>query len=177
VTDALSTYAELVRAWGSRIGLVSDRDLDRFRERHVDDSLRLLPLVDSLPAGPAVDVGSGAGLPGIPLAISRPGRAWRLLEPRRRRAAFLEEVVRELALVNCQVVAVTAQDAGRDPHLAHAHVLATARALTSPRYAPGLLLPLLAPGGTAAVFVGGGDELPPGTEEFVPGIGILRSTD
>ncbi|MGH2694478.1 MAG: 16S rRNA (guanine(527)-N(7))-methyltransferase RsmG, partial [Actinomycetota bacterium] len=131
--DVHSAYAELVRAWGSRLGLVSERDLDRFRERHIEDSLRLLPLLDSLPVGPAVDVGSGAGLPGIPLAISRPQREWRLLEPRRRRSAFLEEVVRELALDNCEVVIATAQEAARDPRLARAHVLATARALTPPK--------------------------------------------
>jgi 16S rRNA (guanine527-N7)-methyltransferase len=175
VNESLAGYAELVRAWGSRLGLVSEGDLARFRERHIDDSLRLLPLLDSLPSGPAVDVGSGAGLPGIPLAIARPERAWRLLEPRRRRAAFLEEVVRELALGNCEVVVATAEEAARDPRLAHAHALATARALASPQQAPALLLPLVTVGGTAAVFVGRGDRLPPEAEEFVPGIGILRS--
>jgi 16S rRNA (guanine527-N7)-methyltransferase len=174
VNDALTAYAELVRGWGPRLGLVSDRDLDRFRERHVDDSLRLLPLLDSLPPGPSVDVGSGAGLPGIPLAIARPERGWRLLEPRRRRAAFLEEAVRALALDNCEVVTVTAEEAGRDPRLARAHALAAARALAPPRHAFELLLPLVAAGGTAAVFVGKGGGVPPETEEFAPGIVILR---
>jgi 16S rRNA (guanine527-N7)-methyltransferase len=99
---------------------------------------------------------------------------WRLLEPRRRRISFLEEVVRELALDNCEVVGTTAEEAGRDPRLARAHALAAARALAPPRRALALLLPLVATGGAAAVFIGGGDDVPPEAEEFAPGIGILR---
>ncbi|MGH2757021.1 MAG: RsmG family class I SAM-dependent methyltransferase, partial [Actinomycetota bacterium] len=64
----LAAYAALVRTWANRLDLVAPGDLDRFEERHIADSLRLLPLLERLPEGPCVDVGSGAGLPGIPLA-------------------------------------------------------------------------------------------------------------
>ena len=106
--EAFLRYAQLVRAYSPKLDLVSPRDLDRFEERHIRDSLRALRYVRQAPPGPAVDVGSGAGLPGIPLAIADPYRHWRLLEPRRRRAAFLEEVVRELDLPNVEVLARTA---------------------------------------------------------------------
>ena len=145
-------------------------DLDRFRARHIDDSLRLVPLIDDLPAGPCADVGSGAGLPGIPVAIARPERTWRLIEPRRRRAAFLEEAVRELEL-DCEVVVATAAEAaarGAD------HALATARALAPPPRALEMIVPLVAGGGVAAVFVGAGDPIPPETEEWEEGIAIVR---
>ena len=172
--EELAAYVALVRLWAPRLDLVAPGDLDRFEERHVEDSLRLLPLVRSLPAGRAVDVGSGAGLPGIPLAIADPNRLWRLLEPRAKRAAFLEEAIRTLELGNCEVLTITAEAAAKDPGLAESHVLATARALAPPPEAFSMLLPLLAGGGTAAVFLGEAAETPPETQVWAPGIGTMR---
>ena len=120
-------------------------------------------------------MGSGAGLPGIPLAIAS-GRAFRLLEPRRRRAAFLEEVVRELELEG-EVIRMTAEQAARESRLAGSHIGATARALAPPGTAFELLTPLLAPGGLAAVFMGEGAELPPNAEEWAPGIATMRGSE
>lgn len=144
-------YAELVRAYSDRLDLVSPGDLERFEERHIRDSLRARPYVNQAPAGPAVDVGSGAGLPGIPLAIADPSREWVLLEPRQRRAAFLEEVIRELALPNAEVVASTAEElvaTGRR------FAVATARALAPPPEAVEIVRPLVEPGGVILVFIG-----------------------
>lgn len=171
--NALDRYAALVREWAPRLDLVSPGDLDRFEERHVEDSLRAAPLLDELPEGPCVDVGSGAGLPGIPLAIARPDRRWTLLEPRRRRAAFLEEVVRELAL-DCDVVAATAEQAASDPALTDAHVLATARAVADPRTVRALAEPLLKTGGVTLVFTGRTADLPPDADAWAPGLTIMR---
>ena len=165
----LEAYADLVAAWAPKLDLISPRDLPRFRERHIDDSLRALPLVDELPPGPAIDVGSGAGLPGIPLAIADPGRHWRLLEPRARRAAFLEEAVRELEL-DCEVSRMTVADAARATGWAGAHVAATARALAPPEESFRLLLPLLRHRGIAVVFAGKNAPTPPETRVFEPGI-------
>ena len=148
-------YAELVRAFSDKLDLVSPGDLSRFEERHIRDSLRALPYVRQAPPGPAVDVGSGAGLPGIPLAIADPERRWRLLEPRQRRAAFLEEVVRDLDLPNVEVLAQTAEEAVRT--LGPAHAVATARALAPPGEAVEILRPLVAPGGSILVFAGAGE--------------------
>ena len=170
--ERLERYEALVVRFAPRLDLISPSDLDRFRSRHVDDSLRALPLVDEAGPGPCVDVGSGAGLPGIPLAIARPDRTWRLVEPRVRRAAFLEEVVRELEL-DCEVVVARAEDLAADPRFTN-HVLACARALTAPAAALELLRPLVAPGGIAALFVGSGAQLPPEAEEWEEGLAIVR---
>src|SRR5918999_4554751 len=113
----LARYADLVRRWSERVNLVGPSDLDHFESRHIADCLRLLPLARGLAPGPAIDVGSGAGLPGAVLAIAEPGRRWRLLEPQRRRAAFLEEVVRVLRL-DAEVVVLSAEDAAVDADLA-----------------------------------------------------------
>lgn len=168
--DQLGRYAALLREWAPRLDLVAERDLDRLEDRHISDSLRLEPLIGAAPPGPCVDVGSGAGLPGIPLAIADPGRAWRLLEPRRGRAAFLEEAIRHLGLDNCEVVVKTAQEAARDPTLRRSHAVATARALAAPPVALGLIRPLVAPGGVCLVFVGGSAELPMETDLAVAGV-------
>jgi 16S rRNA (guanine527-N7)-methyltransferase len=168
----LDGYAEILRRWSTRLDLVGPAELDRLPARHIGDSLRLLPLVSSLPEGPAVDVGSGAGLPGIPLAIATPDRPWCLVEPRRQRVAFLEEVVRELRL-ECDVRALTAEQAARTKDLAGVHVVAVARALAPPEQAFGMLTPLVRPGGVAAVLVGKGAVLPPEAEVWRPGIAIV----
>ena len=146
-------YAELVRAYSDKLDLVSPGDLDRFEERHIRDSLRARRWVQRCPPGPAVDVGSGAGLPGIPLAIADPRRRWCLLEPRQRRAAFLEEVVRDLELTNVEVRAQTAEQAAAE--LGAVHSVAVARALAPPAAALEILRPLVVPGGTVLLFVGG----------------------
>jgi 16S rRNA (guanine527-N7)-methyltransferase len=171
---ALEEFAAILRRHSHRVGLVSPGDLDRLESRHIADSLKALPAVDEAPPGPAVDVGSGAGLPGIPLAIAS-GRAWRLLEPRRRRAAFLEEVVRELAL-DCEVLTMSAEVAAGDPALAGRHAIATARALAGPAASLPLLMPLVAVGGRALVWAGRGSEIPPETREVAPGVAMMERT-
>lgn len=170
---ALERYEALVRAWSGRLDLVSPRDLGRLGDRHIADSLRALPFVTSLPPGPGIDVGSGAGLPGIPLAIADPSRPWRLVEPQAKRAAFLEEAVRVLDL-NCEVVVRRAEDLASDPLFAAAHQVVTLRAVAPPEAALRLGLPLVAPGGAAVLFVGASGRIPPEAEVVERGLAIVR---
>ena len=167
--DRLTAYEDLIRAWAGRLDLIAPGDLARLRSRHIDDSLRALELVRTAPEGTAVDVGSGAGFPGIPLAVAAPERRWRLLEPRARRAAFLEEVVRTLGL-DCEVSTMTAEEAAATPGWGAGHAVATARALAPPERSFELLAPLLIPGGRAVVFAGSSAEIPPETRVQAPGL-------
>jgi 16S rRNA (guanine527-N7)-methyltransferase len=169
----LTTFCELVAKWASRLDLVAPGDLERLRKRHIDDSLRVEPLLREVPPGPVLDVGSGAGFPGIPLAIVAPERHFRLLEPRTARAAFLEEAVRLLEL-DCEVLLLRAEDAAREARLRRAHALSTARGVAPPIRAFELLAPLTAPGGTSVVFLGRAAALPPGSEEWRRGLAIVR---
>jgi 16S rRNA (guanine527-N7)-methyltransferase len=91
------------------LGLISSKDVPRIRERHVEDSLRALACIPD-PARALIDIGSGAGLPGIPIAIARPALVVTLVEPSRKRIAFLEYVVSDLGLPNVRVHAGRAQD-------------------------------------------------------------------
>lgn len=90
------------------MGMVSSSDIPRLRVRHVLDCLRAAPLLPA--SGLTCDLGSGAGLPGIVLAIARPDLRIVLIEARRRRAAFLEECVRRLGLAQVSVYAGRAEN-------------------------------------------------------------------
>ncbi|MHB8416964.1 MAG: 16S rRNA (guanine(527)-N(7))-methyltransferase RsmG [Myxococcales bacterium] len=97
----LAQITELAR-WNRRHNLVGPGDPVEWIERHTLDSLAAAP---DLPAGAGIDVGTGAGFPGIPLAIARPDCRLLLLEPRQKRAAFLMNLVAALALPNVIVEA------------------------------------------------------------------------
>jgi 16S rRNA (guanine527-N7)-methyltransferase len=95
-SQAIETYADLLRDRAVPWGLLGPREADRVWDRHILNSAAVAELV---PEGSSViDVGSGAGLPGIPLAILRPDLKVTLLEPLLRRSTFLTEVVEQLAL-------------------------------------------------------------------------------
>jgi 16S rRNA (guanine(527)-N(7))-methyltransferase RsmG len=99
----LHAYMALLGERAVPMGLVSSSDADRLWERHIEDSLRGLECMRTEDRG-AVDLGSGAGLPGIPLAIALPEVRFALIEPKGRRAAFLELAVESLGLENVSVL-------------------------------------------------------------------------
>jgi 16S rRNA (guanine527-N7)-methyltransferase len=169
--DALAAYIGLLRRWARRIDLIAPGDLERLESRHIEDSLKAREIVASAPEGVALDAGSGAGLPGVPLAIVG-NRRWRLLEPRTKRAAFLDEVVRELDL-DVEVLRMTTREAASDPHLAAAHPVVTARALAPPGVAFELLAPLVTPTGLRIVWVGSTAKIPPDAERLAGGLAII----
>ncbi len=106
--EQLDRYAAILRSKGIEWGLLGPREGDKVWSRHISNSLAL---VDALGEGIDVaDVGSGAGLPGIPLAIVRPDLYVSLLEPLLRRSTFLNETVQELGLGNVRVERLRAED-------------------------------------------------------------------
>lgn len=102
-------YAGLLGSAGVERGLIGPREADRLWERHILNSVAVAELI---PTGARVaDIGSGAGLPGIPLAVARPDLMVVLIEPLLRRAAFLSEVVETLGLDSVIVARGRAEDA------------------------------------------------------------------
>ena len=122
-------------------GLTAIRDLEEARRVHVEDALTALPFLGE---GPVVDVGSGGGSPGIPLAAARPDLRFDLLEATGKKCAFLRRWAAELP--NVEVVCARAEEyatgSGRD-----AYGTALARALAPPPVAVEWCLPLVRPGG------------------------------
>jgi 16S rRNA (guanine527-N7)-methyltransferase len=143
----LAAFADLLCGLGADMGLVSTGDRDRVWERHVLDSLRALACLGKDDRS-AADVGSGGGLPGIPLAVARPDIAFVLVEPRGGRVAFLEKAVQELGLPNAAVVHGRAQD------VPDRFDVCTARALGGPLTTWNIARGLLSPAGRVVYFAG-----------------------
>ncbi|PHS71621.1 MAG: 16S rRNA (guanine(527)-N(7))-methyltransferase RsmG [Methylophaga sp.] len=97
----LLLYVELLAKWNKVYNLTSVRDEGEMISRHILDSLAILPFLSGTSM---LDVGSGAGLPGIPVAIARPDLAVTLLDSNSKKTRFLQQVKAELALSNLSVV-------------------------------------------------------------------------
>lgn len=101
VQERLAAYVELLSQHGARTNLVGTTHAFRIADEMVVDSLRLTSLIEAPMR--AIDVGTGAGLPGVPLAIAWPRTQFTLVEPREKRVLFLRTVVRRLGLTNVEV--------------------------------------------------------------------------
>ena len=131
---------------GEARGLIGPLELPRLWTRHVLNSVIAAPLF----SGRVGDVGSGAGLPGLVLAIARPDVEWVLIEPMERRVAWLDEQVSELGLGNVEVVRARAEDWRQGPILD----AATARAVSALRTLVPLTAPLVRDGGRLILLKG-----------------------
>ena len=150
--DALGTacrYAELLATDGVTRGLIGPRETERLWERHL---LNCAVVAELLPErGSLVDIGSGAGLPGMVLAMLRPSLEVTLLEPLLRRSVFLEECVAELGLANTTVLRARAEEKAAARIRAD---VATARAVAPLGRLAGWAAPLLRPGGQLLAIKG-----------------------
>lgn len=100
---AFARYLELLLRWNARIQLTTVVDPDAVVERHFIDSLAVVPQLAGVTS--LVDVGAGAGFPGVPIALLRPEMAVTVVESIHKKAAFLEALKRELGLTRLEVVA------------------------------------------------------------------------
>jgi 16S rRNA (guanine527-N7)-methyltransferase len=144
--DLLRAYEGLLAERGIPLGVVSEGDRHRLWDRHVADSLRALSCIP--PRAALADLGSGGGLPGIPLAIARPDTTVSLVEARQRRIAFLELAVEALGLPNVHVISSRVEDASIRVDGC------TARALAPAEKAWKLSAPLLPEGGFLIYWAG-----------------------
>jgi len=147
--DQARRYAELLATDGVARGLIGPRETARLWDRHLLNCAVVAELVPE--QGELVDIGSGAGLPGIVLAMLRPSLDVILLEPLLRRSVFLEECVAELGLSNATVVRARAEEK------AAAHIsadIATARAVAPLGRLAGWAAGLLRPGGQLLAIKG-----------------------
>lgn len=147
---AARRFAELLAEQGVRRGVIGPREVERLWDRHLLNSAVLTEL---LPRDcRVVDVGSGAGLPGIPMAIARPDVSLTLLEPMARRVAWLREVIAELDL-DVEVVRGRAEEGPVRQQLAGQDVV-TARAVAPMERLARWCLPLLRPRGQLLALKG-----------------------
>jgi 16S rRNA (guanine527-N7)-methyltransferase len=124
--EQLAVYEMLLQKRGVPAGAIAASDAARIRSRHILDALRAAPLVPGS-AGSLCDLGSGAGLPGVVLAVALPHVAVMLTEQRRIRVAILEFAIDELGLDNAQVHAGLLQDVAGQFDVCTARAFAPAR--------------------------------------------------
>lgn len=136
--DRLLAFRDLLLKWNRTYNLTAVREPEQVLSHHLLDSLAILPWVE---AGPLLDVGSGGGLPGIPLAIARPDLEVTLVDTVQKKVSFLQQAAIELELPNVRAVH------GRVEGLAGQYPQITSRAFSDLGEFVGLTRHLLAPGG------------------------------
>lgn len=153
--EQLARYFQELKKWNSRFNLVAQADDRQLVESHFLDSLTLLPLLDPCPEPGLVDVGSGAGFPGLVLKIARPDLLVTLVEPRQKRTAFLRQVIRTLGLQGITVRETRLEKAAPEfAHWRNAIPLFTSRAFTAIAGFLELCAPFSAPGGRVICMKG-----------------------
>lgn len=146
--DAARQYTHDLARRGEELGLIGPLELPRLWTRHVLNSALVAELV--WPNARVGDIGSGAGLPGIVLAIARPDVEFVLIEPMERRCDWLRHEASELGLTNVEVMRVRAEDAHPTPLLDQA----TARAVSALSKLLPLTVPLVRSGGEVILMKG-----------------------
>ncbi|MFK3834771.1 MULTISPECIES: 16S rRNA (guanine(527)-N(7))-methyltransferase RsmG [unclassified Microbacterium] len=144
--DAARAFTDALAREGEQRGLIGPLELPRLWTRHILNSAIAAPLFH----GRVADIGSGAGLPGLVLAIARPDVHWTLIEPMERRVTWLTEQVDELGLENVEILRARAEDVGRPG----AFDVVTARAVSALRTLLPLTAPLVRDGGEVTLLKG-----------------------
>lgn len=167
---AFQTYADELRAWNDRFNLTAIKDLEGIQVKHFLDSLSILkvlprPLTSNLPLGERptsnirpppreadlglklIDIGTGAGFPGLPLKIVCPQLQLTLVEATGKKASFCEHVAETLKLSGVTVLSARAEEVGRDPAHREQYDWAVARAVAEMPALAEYLLPLVKLGG------------------------------
>jgi 16S rRNA (guanine527-N7)-methyltransferase len=164
--DSVAHFRERLRTEGELRGLIGPREVSRLWERHVLNSAALVPYVSD--AQSIADVGSGAGLPGIVVAIMRPQAEVTLIEPMERRTTWLGEIVADLELENV----VIRRGRAEEFHGAIEVDVATSRAVAALAKLARMSLPLVRRGGEMVVLKGRNV-----AQEVDPARKVLRSFD
>lgn len=147
-------YAAFLRDWSTRMNLTAIKDDEGIAVKHFLDSILLLQAAE-LPAGARlIDVGSGAGFPGVPVKIMRGDISLTLADSTNKRVVFLTELLRELSL-DGQAVHARAEELGNNADYRARYDIATARAVAHLRELTEYCLPFVKPGGVFAAMKSG----------------------
>ena len=145
------TYYAMLADWNTRVNLTAITEPEDVAKKHFLDSLAAAPYLK--PNASIVDVGTGAGFPGLPLLILRPDLKVTLMDSLQKRLVFLEAVCKELKL-KAELVHARAEDAGQNPKYREKFDVALTRAVSALPVLCELTLPLVKVGGTSIAYKG-----------------------
>jgi 16S rRNA (guanine527-N7)-methyltransferase len=144
--DKLLRHVELVREASTRMNLISKKDIPKIIERHLLDSLHVLTVYPFYSGASVADLGSGAGFPGVPIAITRPDVTVALVESRRLKSLFLKRAIECLGISNATVFH------NRWENLTRKFDIVLARAVYKQEYIRRMIMPKLSPSGVLLYF-------------------------
>lgn len=179
---AFKTYAAILKEWNSKMNLTGIVDDQGIALRHFVDSLTLVPFIqDEINKHghndlSLIDVGTGAGFPGIPVKVAMPNLQITLLDALRKRISFLQEVCKRLEIENIKALHMRAEDAGHSKTHREKYDIATARAVASLPVLCELCLPMVKIGGAFMAMKGSLDEELQQSEKAIVAMGATIET-
>jgi len=150
--DQFFKYMEMLIEWNEKINLTAIIKKEEIIVKHFIDSLTIFKYIEKNKT--LIDVGTGAGFPGIPLKIANEDLEITLMDSLQKRLKFLEEVIKENKVKNVKIIHKRAEDAGRDKKLREKYDYATARAVANMSTLAEYLLPLVKVGGKCIIMKG-----------------------
>lgn len=144
--EKFDLYKKLLLEWNEKMNLTAITDDEGIAIKHFADSISVLPLIENKNAS-LIDVGTGAGFPGIPLKIANDGFKVTLLDSLNKRITFLEEVKKELGIINLECIHSRAEDGGRNADLREKFDYCVSRAVARLSVLSEYCMPFVAVGG------------------------------
>ena len=155
LAERIARYLALLADWNTRMDLTAVAEGEEALDRHIADSLAPLAVPGLIPeSGSLIDVGTGAGFPGMALALARPGLRVTLLDSLQKRLDFLDAVREAVGADNVTLVHARAEDGARRPELRERFDIAAARAVAPLPVLAEYLLPYVRVGGSALCWKG-----------------------
>lgn len=152
--DRFDAFTSLLLEWNQRLNLTRITDPGEIAVKHYLDSLSLLAVIEVPMGASLVDVGTGAGMPAIPLKIVRPDLTVTMLDSVRKKLSFIETAVQELGIGGADVLHARAEDAGRDKRYREQFDLSVSRAVARLSVLSELCIPFCKVGGWFAAYKG-----------------------
>lgn len=144
----LEKYAELLKDWNEKINLTAILDDEGIAVKHFLDCLLVSKAADFKKGDRVIDVGTGAGFPGLVIAAAYPDVEVTLLDSTGKKLKAVENMAQEMGVKNAKVIHMRAEEAGRKPEFREKYDFATARAVAELRVLLEYTLPFVKPGGT-----------------------------